>query len=118
MATKRATSVPKNFEDQLAAFVTRAKADGWDQRYGLDVKTLDNDLKLQRRDKDKHAELKLAFEKFHVALAGDQSDRYQRFMTSLEIVRAAYRNDPDTLKSLAPFKRNQGNRSGRKSKSG
>jgi hypothetical protein len=116
MATKRASSVPKDFDDQLAAFVTRVKADGWDQKHSLDVKTLDNDLKLQRRDKDKHAELRQTFDKFHVAFISDQSDRYQRFMTSLEIVRAAYRNDADTLKSLSPFKRNQGSRTGRKPK--
>ena len=110
----RSPTVPKNFDDQLAALVSRIKSEGWDKKHGLDVKELDKDLQLQRGEKQKDAELEQAYKKFHLGFVADQAARYQRFMTAVSILRAAYRGQPAVVKSLAAFKRPVGPRTTKK----
>lgn len=98
-------SVPKNFDDQLAALVGRIKSEGWDKKHGLDVKELDKDLQSQRGERQKDSELEQAYKKFHTTFLADQAARYHRFMTAVSVLRAAYRGDPAVVKSLAAFKR-------------
>lgn len=108
MAGKRPISVPRNFDDQAASFASRIKSEGWDKKHGIDLKTLDADVKAQREGKQKDEELAQAAKKFHNAFLVEQADRYQRFMTALEIVRAANRTRPEVLKTLSSFKRPTG----------
>jgi uncharacterized protein YciI len=99
------SSVPAIFDDQLEAFVARVKSEGWDKKFSVDLKTLTADLSAQRAEKGKDLELKQAYEQHHKAHLRNQAERYARYMESLEVVRAAHRNQPDVLKSLDPYKR-------------
>ncbi len=106
----RPHSVPRNFDDHLAALIARIKAEGWDKRHNLDVKTLESDLKLQREGKQKDQEQEQLFKQSHRRFLGEQSERYQRYMKALTVLRASYRDQSDVLRSLDSFKRSSGPR--------
>lgn len=112
----RPTPVPNNFDDQFEALLTRIKSEGWDKKFGIDVKTLDVDFKTQRTEKQKDHELQQNYQAFHSAFTASQSERYQRYMKALEMLRAAHRDQPDILKSLVGFKRKSTPRASKQAK--
>ena len=113
----RPSSVPRNFDENLSALIARIRAEGWDKKHSLDVKTLDADLKTQREDRQRDQELEQSYLQHHRQFLGEQADRYQRFMKTLQVLRAVYRDQPAVLQSLALFKRSSGPRGPRAKKS-
>ena len=106
----RPPSVPRNFDEHLSALIARIRAEGWDKKHSLDVKTLDADLKTQREDRQRDQELEQSYKQHHRRFLGDQADRYQRYMKTLQVLRAVYRDDASVLRSLDLFKRPSGPR--------
>lgn len=104
MASKT-ISVPATFDDQLESLISRIKAEGWDKKYSIDLKTLDASLKTQRAQKTKDQELKQAYTVHHKIFVAEQGTRYQQYMEALSVLRGAHRNKPEILKSLEGYKR-------------
>ena len=100
--------VPTNFDDQLDALLTRTKAEGWDKKYSIDVKSMEAALKIHRGAKQKDAELRQLYEQHHKSFAVAQSELYRQYMEALGILRAAHRSQPEVMRSLDVFKRKGG----------
>jgi len=107
MATKN-LSVPANFDDQAEALVARIRAEGWEKKYSIDVRTIEAGLKTHRIAKQKDAELRQAYELHHKGFTIDQAVLYKQYVESLGILRAAHRNQPEVMRSLDGFKRKGG----------
>ncbi len=107
MSTKN-PPVPTNFDDQVEALVARSKAEGWDKKFSIDVKSMEMRLKAHRTAKPKDAELRQAYEQHHKSFTLDQSVLYKQYIESLGILRAAHRSQPEVLRSLDVFKRKGG----------
>src|SRR5262249_36267953 len=105
MPNKRPSSVPRTFDDLLAAFNARTASEGWDSKHGINLPQLESDLKHQRTGHHKDQELRQAYELYHHTFRDEEAERYHRFMSALEIIRSAYRRNPEVLKSLSVFKR-------------
>lgn len=105
MSNKRIASVPRTFAEQLAAFVTRAKAEGWAKKNGIDVSTLDTDAQFQQAEKQKRMELDQEMRQFKKKFRADEAARYRRFRTALDVIRSAYQEQPEVIDSLMAFKR-------------
>jgi hypothetical protein len=106
----RPPSVPRNFEEHLSGLIGRIRTEGWDKKHSLDTKTLETDLKAQREDRQRDQELEQSYKQHHRQFLGDQAERYQRYMKSLQVLRAVYRDEPAVLRSLDLFKRTSGPR--------
>ena len=107
MSTKN-PPVPTNFDDPVEALVARSKAEGWDKKFSIDVKSMEMRLKAHRTAKPKDAELRQAYEQHHKSFTLDQSVLYKQYIESLGILRAAHRSQPEVLRSLDVFKRKGG----------
>ena len=107
MSTKN-PPVPTNFDDQVEALVARSKAEGWDKKFSIDVKSMEMRLKAHRTAKPKDAEVRQAYEQHHKSFTLDQSVLYKQYIESLGILRAAHRSQPEVLRSLDVFKRKGG----------
>ncbi len=106
--SKKNPPVPTNFDDQVEALVARSKAEGWDKKFSIDVKSMEMRLKAHRTAKPKDAELRQAYEQHHKSFTLDQSVLYKQYIESLGILRAAHRSQPEVLRSLDVFKRKGG----------
>lgn len=106
----RPPSVPRNFDENLSGLIARVRSEGWDKKHSLDIKTLDADLKAQRDDRQRDQELEQSYKQHHRRFLGDQADRYQRYMKTLQVLRAVFRDEPAVLRSLDLFKRASGPR--------
>ena len=95
---------PRNFDDQLEAFVSFVKQ-GKITLMGVETKQLEADLKAQREQKQKDHEAERQYEQIHRKFLEDQAERYQRFGTALQVVRAANRGNEDVLRAMEQFKR-------------
>lgn len=107
MSTKN-PPVPTNFDDQVEALIARSKAEGWDKKFSIDVKSMEMRLKAHRAAKPKDAELRQAYEQHHKGFSLDQAVLYKQYVESVGILRAAHRSLPDVLRSLDVFKRKGG----------
>ena len=105
MTSKRPSSVPRTFAEQLAAFVARAAVEKWGKMHGLDVATLEADRKAQAQEKQKYMEQDQEHRQFGKKFRADQAARYRRFTTAVGVIRAIYKNQPEIIESLKPFKR-------------
>lgn len=105
---KKIPPVPSNFDDQLAALITRIKQEGWDQQFSIDVKSMETGLKAHRSAKSKDAELRQVYVQHHKGFGIDRLALYRQFVESLGVLRAAHVNQPEVLRSLEVFKRKGG----------
>lgn len=107
MNNKKITNIPKSFDDKLESLIGFISKTGW-KLPDLDPKVLELDLKEQRDERKKDAELILQAEQFHREFMSKQSLRYQRYMKVLTVLRAICRDKPDMLKALESFKLTSG----------
>ncbi len=101
---KDIAGVPKTFDDQLEAFVAFLKANKI-SGIGIDAKQLEADLKDQRTEKQADLDAERSYRTIHRAFLEHQTERYARYMTAVNVVRAANRGNQSALKALAQFKR-------------
>jgi len=97
-------SVPKRFDDQLEALLTYIQQKGW-TLFGVDVQELTTDLAKQRSERQAKLDLDRQAASAGEAFLRSQAARYARYMKTLEVLRAAHRDDPEVQKALAQFKR-------------
>lgn len=100
---------PKTFDDQLERMVQHLKANKLSLP-GLDNKTLEADLKMQREERQADIELFSRYETAHKRFLAAQSERYARYMKAVRLLRAASDDDPAGLRGLEQFKRPRGSR--------
>jgi|GEM_PF-2211588 len=97
-------SVPKRFDDQLEALLTYIGQKGW-TLIGIDVQELTTDLANQRAERQAKLDLDRQLASASEAFLRSQAARYARYMRTLEVLRAAHRDDPEVQKALEQFKR-------------
>ncbi len=101
---KKNTSVPKIFDEQLQSLLAYIKEKNW-TLLGIDLKVLEDHLQKQREEKQKDLELERKYLEFHQQFSENQSERYSDYMKTVEVLRAAHRDDPEILRALEQFKR-------------
>lgn len=104
MANNRFPAPPRNFDDQLEAFISYLKQSKT-TLVGVEIKQLETDLKSQREERQKDQEAERTYELIHRKFMEGQAERYRRFATALQVVRAANRHNHEVMGALEQFKR-------------
>lgn len=103
MSTRKIYYPQRNFDDTFAAFVDMCTLHKWEFP-GIQLKALQDAVKLQRSERAAYEALTLQYRKVRYAFAQSQAERHALFCAALHAARGSFRNNHPVRAQLDRFR--------------